>query len=68
MFQTQMRKTQTNMLLTEPARLWLLSTRYHREGKRRKARLIKAYLFLFFVPLSHRKQFLRGFHLSVILR
>ncbi|MDQ1194992.1 serine acetyltransferase [Rhizobium sp. SORGH_AS 787] len=48
MFQTQMRKTQTNMLLTEPARLWLLSTRYHREGKRRKARLIKAYLFLFF--------------------
>lgn len=48
MFQTQMRKTQTDMLLTQPAHLWFLSTRYHREGKHRKARLIKAYLFLFF--------------------
>lgn len=37
-----------DMLLTQPNRLWLLSTRYHREGKHRRARLIKAYLFLVF--------------------
>lgn len=36
------------MLLTDPGRLWLLSTKYYREGKRRRARLIKAYLFFVF--------------------
>lgn len=36
------------MFLTQPNRLWLLSTRYYREGRHRRARLIKAYLFLFF--------------------
>lgn len=36
------------MLLTDPARLWLISTQYHHQGKFRRARLIKGYLFICF--------------------
>lgn len=32
----------------DPARLWLLSTRLYQRGARRRARMIKAYIFLIF--------------------
>lgn len=36
------------MLIFDPARLWLLSSRMWQCGKRRRARLIKAYIFIAF--------------------
>lgn len=36
------------MILADPSRLWFLSTKWHRNGRRRLARLVKAYNYLVF--------------------
>lgn len=48
------------MLLTDPARMWALSTRMWQTGKRGRARLIKAYNFLIFRAVLPPEAILRG--------
>jgi serine acetyltransferase len=47
-------------LLLDPGRLWLLSTRLWQQGKRRRARLVKAYVFVTFRAALPPEAILRG--------